>query len=129
MAKNKKKKSGSAAVAKRQALNEKLFHNMLGMEYTKGRSDGYMIAVIVMFWILHREHGFGKVRLTKVMKQVNDFCTQFIAVGPDGTNPSKEGFQGLSLQDIVDTLADECQIYIDLKTGELDVDGVEIKEV
>ena len=72
MAKNKKKTSNAAARNKAM-LQEKLFKNALGMDlqnaYNKGLGNGYGIAVLVMFWLLHTEHSFGKKRLALAGKR------------------------------------------------------------
>ena len=64
------------------------------------------------------------------MKQINNFCFDYIAIGPDGTRAcEREGFQGVSIQDIIDGLADECGIYVDKKTGVFEVKGIEFVQV
>lgn len=121
-----KNKKSSAAAIKQQALGALKFQNMLGMEYNKGRRDGYTIAVIIISWVLHKEYGFGKMRLAKLLRQVNDFCNDYIAIGSDGVRKAIDGFQGLSLQDIVDALADECDLFVNLQEGTLEIKGVQV---
>ena len=130
MGKSKTRKPRSnVAAMKKQAMQMMLYENQLGMHSNGGRSEWYMIAVIIMFWVLHREYGFGKKRLAVMVHEVNAFCRDYIAVGEDGTRRcDREGFKGLSLQDMVDALKEECDVQIDLKTGILTVPGVEKKE-
>jgi hypothetical protein len=41
-----------------------------------------------------------------------------IGYGPDGVFKSKDGeFNGVSIQDVIDVLYDECKIVVDLDTG------------
>lgn len=132
MAKNKKKTSNAAARNKAM-LQEKLFKNALGMDlqnaYNKGLGNGYGIAVLVMFWLLHTEHSFGKKRLAIFMRKINDFCLEYIGPGEDGQQQPKEGeFSGISLKDIAEQLAEECGIYIDTDTWTMEVEGLTVEK-
>ena len=65
MAKN--KKNGGAAVKNKAMLQEMLLKNAINIDmrkaFDKGTQQGYGIAVLIIFWLLHTEHGFGKKRL------------------------------------------------------------------
>lgn len=132
MAQNKKKKNRSnAAVMKQRAMHEMMFKNALGVDmqnaYNKGLNNGYGIAVLIMFWLMHTEHGFGKKRLAVLMRKINDFCLEMLAPGPDGPQKPKSGeFEGISLKDIADQLAEECGIFIDTDTWVMEVNNIEI---
>lgn len=135
MAQNKKKKTRSnAAVMKQRAMHEMMFKNALGVDmqnaYNKGLSNGYGIAVLIMFWLMHTEHGFGKKRLAKFMRVINDFCIEMLGPGPDGQQkPTAGEFNGISLKDIADQLADECGIFIDTDTWVMEVMDIEVVRV
>ena len=89
---------------------------------------GYGLAVMIMFWLLHTEHGYGKKRLAVFMRQINDFCMDYIRVSEDGTEPAGEGeFCGVSLRDIAEGLAAETGIYINTDTWRMEVPGLEIR--
>ncbi|MBP3342283.1 MAG: hypothetical protein J6K99_07135 [Peptococcaceae bacterium] len=132
MAKRKQRKPRSNAAAyKKMAMEKTLIDNALHAEYVRmfnqGLSNGYGTAVLVMFWLLHTEHGFGKKRLAVFMRKINDFCLEMLGPGPDGQQKPKENeFSGISLQDIADQLAEECGVYIDTKTWLMEVDGIEV---
>ena len=135
MAKSKTRKPRSnAAVYKKLAMEEKVFKNALYSDlttaYNKGMNNGYGVAVLVMFWLLHTEHGFGKKRLALLMRKINDFCIEMLGPGPDGQQKPKEGgFSGISLKDIADQLAEECGVYINPETWVMEVDGIEVVRV
>jgi len=131
MAKNKPRKPRSNAAARNKAA---LVNTMINVDmaraYTKGMNNGYGVAVLVMLWLLHEKHGFGKKRLAVFMRAINDFCLENIAPGPDGTAKPKEGeFSGISLKDIADTLAEECGVFIDTETWMMEVKGVEVRRI
>ena len=122
MGKNKKKKGGSSSTA--AAMNNKLklqnmlANNMLGNEYLRGRRHGWALAIIFMSWILRREYRFGQKRLMRLLADLNEFSLEDFAYGPDGKFTAEEGkFQGLSVQDVIDQLDEECKIMVDLDSG------------
>lgn len=130
MAKN--KKNSGAAVKNKAMLQEMLLKNAINIDmrkaFDKGTQQGYGIAVLIIFWLLHTEHGFGKKRLAVFMRQINDFCMDYIRPGEDGTEPAKEGeFGGVSLKDIADKLAEETGVFIDVETWQMEVPGLEIR--
>ena len=129
--KKERKPRSNAALYKKQALERTLFQNALQCDmanaFNSGLSNGYGTAVLVMFWLLHTEHGFGKKRITLLMRKINDFCIEMLGPGPDGQQKAKEGeFEGISLKDIADSLAEECGVFIDTETWEMEVPGIEI---
>jgi len=132
MAKSKTRAPRSkAALYKKQALEEKMFKNALYSDlttaYNKGMNAGYGTAVLVMFWLLHREHGFGKKRLALLMRKINDFCIEMLGPGPDGQQKPKDGeFSGISLKDIADQLAEECGVYINTDTWMMEFENIEV---
>ena len=132
MGKNKQRKPRSNAAAyKKMAMEKAMVNNALHAEYTKmfnqGLSAGYGTAVLVMFWLLHTEHGFGKKRLAVFMRKISDFCIEMLGPGPDGQQKPKEGeFAGISLQDIADQLAEECGVYIDTDTWMMEFENIEV---
>ena len=132
MTKNKTRKPRSnAAVYKKMAMEKTLVNNAISIEmakaFNKGLSCGYGTAVLIMFWLLHTEHGFGKKRLAVFMQKINDFCIEMLDPGPDGQQKPKDGeFAGISLRDIADQLAKECGVYINPETWVMEVDGIEV---
>lgn len=132
MAQNKKRNPRSnAAMYKKMAMEKAMVNNALNAElakaYNQGMSNGYGIAVLIMFWLLHTEHGFGKKRLAIFMRKINDFCIEMLGPGPDGQQKPKSGeFAGISLKDIADSLAEECGVYIDTETWVMEVEGIEV---
>ena len=132
MAQNKKRNPRSnAASYKKQAMERALIENALRADmanaFNRGLSSGYGTAVLVMFWLLHTDHGFGKKRLAVFMRKINDFCVEMLGPGPDGQQKPKTGeFAGISLKDIADSLADECGVYIDTETWVMEVEGIKV---
>ena len=132
MAQNKKRNPRSNAAAfKKQAMERALVENALRADmanaFNRGLSSGYGTAVLVMFWLLHTDHGFGKKRLAVFMRKINDFCTEMLGPGPDGQQKPKTGeFSGISLKDIADSLAEECGVYIDTETWVMEVEGSKV---
>ena len=132
MAQNKKRNPRSNAAAfKKQAMERALVENALRADmanaFNRGLSSGYGTAVLVMFWLLHTDHGFGKKRLAVFMRKINDFCTEMLGPGPDGQQKPESGeFAGISLKDIADSLAEECGVYIDTETWVMEVEGIEV---
>lgn len=132
MAANKKRAPRSNAAAyKKMALEKTMINNALNAELLKahmqGTNDGYGTAALILFWLLHTDYGFGKKRLAILMRKVNDFCIDILGPGPDGQQKPKEGeFAGISLDDIAQSLKEECGICIDTKTWTMEIDGIEI---
>ena len=132
MAQNKKRNPRSNAAAfKKQAMERALIENALRADmanaFNRGLSSGYGTAVLVMFWLLHTDHGFGKKRLAMFMRKINDFCIEMLGPGPDGQQKPKTGeFAGISLKDIADSLAEECGVYIDTETWVMEVEGIKV---
>lgn len=132
MAKNKSRAPRSNVAAyKKMALEKALVNHALNAElskaYVQGLNDGYGTAALILFWLLHTDYGFGKKRLALLMRKVNDFCIDVLGPGPDGQQKPKEGeFNGISLDDIAQSLKEECGIFIDTKTWMMEIDGIEI---
>lgn len=131
MAKSKRAPRSNAAVYKKMALEKTMINNALNAELLKahiqGTNDGYGTAALILFWLLHTDYGFGKKRLALLMRKVNDFCIDILGPGPDGQQKPKEGeFAGISLDDIAQSLKEECGIHIDTKTWMMEIDGIEI---
>lgn len=127
-----KGKGGGAAVRNKAMLQELQFKGEIRRVQKKafddGMQHGYGLAVMIMFWLLHTEHGYGKKRLAVFMRQINDFCMDYIRVSEDGTEPAGEGeFCGVSLRDIAEGLAAETGIYINTDTWRMEVPGLEIR--
>ena len=132
MAQNKKRNPRSNAAAfKKQAMERALVENALRADmanaFNRGLSSGYGTAVLVMFWLLHTEHGFGKKRLAVFMRKINDFCVEMLGPGPDGQQKPKAGeFAGISLKDIADQLEEECGVYINTDTWTMEFENIEV---
>lgn len=132
MAKSKTRKPRSnAAAMKKLAMEEKMFKNALYSDlttaYNKGMNAGFGTAVLVMFWLLHTDYGFGKKRLAVMIRKINNFCTEMLGPGPDGQQKPKDGeFSGISLKEIADQLEEECGVYINTKTWTIEFDNIEI---
>ena len=110
-----------------RALVENALRADMANAFNRGLSSGYGTAVLVMFWLLHTDHGFGKKRLAVFMRKINDFCVEMLGPGPDGQQKPKTGeFAGISLKDIADSLAEECGVYIDPETWVMEVEGIEV---
>jgi hypothetical protein len=97
------------ALAKKQALNEKLFAVSLKREldkaYEDGNRDGFYNCMTVMLWELRNVYGFGEQRLTKIVKKVIDL----------GDSVDK----GLvSVDDIKEQLQAECGILLDWRKAQ-----------
>lgn len=127
-----KGKGGGAAMRNKAMLQELQFKGEIRRVQKKafddGMQHGYGLAVMIMFWLLHTEHGYGKKRLAVFMRQINDFCMDYIRVSEDGTEPAGEGeFCGVSLRDIAEGLAAETGIYINTDTWRMEVPGLEIR--
>ncbi len=132
MAKNENKNKGNAATRNKTMLQALQFESdirrMQKRAFDDGMEHGYGLAVMIMLWLLHTEHGFGKKRLAVFMCEINDFCMDYIRVGADGTEPAGEGeFCGVSLRDIAEGLATETGIYINTDTWQMQVPGLEIR--
>lgn len=132
MAKDKKRKPRSnAAMYKKMALERKMIDNAINADrnrvFTQGENIGYTNATIIMLWLLRREYGFGKGRLTKFLHQITTFCEEYVLPAqskqPEGT------YQGITLEDMAEVLKDECDIHIDWKHGLIDIDGIQVVEV
>ena len=122
MAKNKKKRGGgnstAAAMNNKLKLQNALANNMIGANYSKGRTEGWGLAILFMSWTLRKRYGFGQKRLLRLLEDLNDFALDVIGYGPNGVFKSKDGeFNGVSIQDVIDVLYDECKIVVDLDTG------------
>lgn len=132
MAQNKKRNPRSNAAAyKKQAMERALVENALRADmanaFNSGLVNGYGISVLITFWLLHTDHGFGKKRLSILMRKINDFCIEMLGPGPDGQQKPKAGeFAGISLKDIADQLAEECGVYINTETWVMEVEGIEV---
>ena len=135
MGKSKTRKPRSNAAAyKRMALEEKMLKNAyysdLTKVYNEGMNKGYGAAILVMFWLLHTEHGFGTKRLALLLRKATDFCNEVLGPGPDGNLKTKEGeFDGISMKDIADQLAEECGVHIDTEKWLMQFDNIEIRKI
>ena len=132
MAKSKKRKPRSnAAMYKKMELERKMFNSAINADrnrvYDHGLNMGYTNATIIMLWLLRREYGFGKARLTKFLHQITTFCEEYVLPAqskqPEGT------YQGITLEDMAEVLKDECDIHIDWEHGLIDIDGIKVVEV
>ena len=132
MAKSKTRKPRSNAAAyKKMEMEKALVNNALYAEMAKnfnqGMNNGYGVAGLVMFWLLHTDYGYGKKRLAVMMRKINDFCIEMLGPGPDGQQKPKDGeFSGISLKDIADQLAEECGVYINTDTWMMEFENIEV---
>lgn len=116
MAKNKKKKSSGVAERKKAAMETIKFVSMIEADKRRAFDQGMMYAAVIVLWMMHREYGFGKKRLIRILNQISQYSTEYIA--PAYSNDIAEGeFAGLSAEDMCQALEEECEIYIDLKKG------------
>ena len=132
MAKSKKRKPRSnAAMYKKMELERKMFNSAINADrnrvYDHGLNMGYTNATIIMLWLLRREYGFGKARLTKFLHQITTFCEEYVLPGQSKQPEGK--YQGITLEDMAEVLKDECDIHIDWEHGLIDIDGIKVVEV
>ena len=129
MAKSKPKKNAGAVVArKREMVQEKAVLSAIQADryhaFQYGENIGYTNAVIIFFWLLHTEHGYGEKRLKNLLAQHLDFCNEYIMP----TAGHKKGeFQGVTLDDMCQALKDECDIDIDWRKGIANIEQLDIK--
>ena len=115
-----------AALYKKQAMEEKLFRNALGIDrhnvFMQGENIGYTNATVIMLWLLHTEYGFGKKRLAKFLRQITDFCGEYVL--PSQEKQPEGEYQGITLEDMAEALKDECDIHIDWQRGLIDIENI-----
>lgn len=127
MAKSKNRAPRSkAALYKKQAMEEKKMLGAINAErryvYLKGLNMGYSEATVIMLWLLRTEYGFGKKRLAKFMRQITDFCGEYVLPSQE---KQKEGeYQGITLEDMAEALKDECDIHFDLENGMVNIENI-----
>ena len=131
MAKSKTRKPRSnAAMYKKMALERKMLNNAINADrsrvFMQGENIGYTNATVIMLWLLHTEYGFGKKRLAKFLRQITDFCGEYVL--PSQEKQPEGEYQGITLEDMAEALKDECDIHIDWERGLIDIDGIQIVE-
>lgn len=131
MAKSKTRKPRSnAAMYKKMALERKMLNNAINADrsrvFMQGENIGYTNATIIMLWLLRREYGFGKVRLTKFLHQITTFCESYVL--PAQSKQPEGKYKGITLEDMAEALKEECDIHIDWERGLIDIDGIQIVE-
>lgn len=127
MAKSKKRKPRSnAAMYKKMALERKMLNNAINADrsrvFMQGENIGYTNATIIILWLLRREYGFGKVRLTKFLHQITTFCGEYVL--PAQSKQPEGEYQGITLEDMAEALKEECDIHIDWQRGLIDIDNI-----
>lgn len=114
--KSKKKNAGSVVANRKADMEARRIAGMINADMRKEFDRGLMTATVVVLWMMHREYGFGKVRLYRIIRQIVKYNTEYIAPAYD--EKREEGsFEGLSLEQMCEALAEECDIYIDVKKG------------
>ena len=116
MASNKKKnkKAGNIAERRKAKMEAMKFAGMVHSDLNKAHDIGMMKAAVIIMWMMHREHGFGRQRLIRMMNMIHQYCQDYIIpISEHGENE----FAGVSVEDMCEALADECGIYIDIKKG------------
>lgn len=88
----------------RQITKEMAKSDLRSME-----SAAFTNATVVMFWLLHDKYGFGKKRLGQFAEEIYNFCNGYVA----------EGY--LSVEDMAQTLDEECGIHFELTSGAFEV--------
>lgn len=78
--------------------------------YYHGENSGFTRATVCVLYVLHDKFGWGTVRLVRVLDFIVDFCKSYVAGGY------------VSVEDMAQVLADECDIKIDIQTGLIDVE-------
>ena len=132
MAKSKTRKPRSnAAMYKKMAMERAMVDNAVnaGMikQFNQGLNAGYGTALLIVFWLLHTQHGFGKKRLALLTRKIEDFCVEMLGPGPDGQQKPKDGeFCGIGLKDIADALSEECGVHINPETWTIEFDNIEV---
>jgi len=118
MAKQKKKSknAGATAAFKKADLEARKTLGIINANMRKEFDRGLMTATVVVLWMMHREYGFGQTRLYRIIKQIVQYNTEYIAPAYD---PKREegAFEGLSLEEMCKALAEECSIYINVEKG------------
>ena len=118
MAKNKKKKNnaGSTAAYRKADMEARKTLGIINANMRKEFYRGLMTATVVVLWMMHREYGFGQTRLYRIIKQIVQYNTEYIAPAYD--QKREEGtFEGLTLDQMCEALAEECSIYINVEKG------------
>lgn len=128
MAKNKPRKSRSnAATYKKMAMQEKMIESVISADryraFKQGEDVGFANATAVMLWLLHREYGYGAKRLMVFLHNISDFCNNYVIQSQE-KQPDNE-YQGISIDDICQTLFEETGIKVDPNTGTIEGPGVE----
>lgn len=127
MAKNKTRKPRSnAAMYKKMALERKMLNNAINADrsrvFMQGENIGYTNATIIMLWLLRREYGFGKVRLTKFLHQITTFCEAYVL--PSQEKQPEGKYKGITLEDMAEALKEECDIHIDWQRGLIEIENI-----
>lgn len=112
---SKKRKNGAVVEQKRKELETMKFLGIIEADKRRAFDQGMMHAAVIMLWMMHREHGFGKTRLIRILNQIAQYSAEYVA---PAYNDVPEGeFSGLSVEDMCQALEDECEIYINLRKG------------
>ena len=114
--KKKSKNAGSTAAFKKADMEARKTLGVINANMRKEFNRGLMTATVVVLWMMHREYGFGQTRLYRIIKQIVKYNTEYIAPAYD---PKREegAFEGLSLEEMCNALAEECSIYINVEKG------------
>lgn len=112
----KKKNAGSTAAYRKADMEARKWAGIINADRRKEFDRGLMTATVVVLWMMHREYGFGQTRLYRIIKQIVQYNTNYIAPAYD---PKREEgtFEGLSLEEMCKALAEECSIYINVEKG------------
>lgn len=118
MAKNKKKKNnaGSTAAYRKADMEARKTLGIINANMRKEFDRGLMTATVVVLWMMHREYGFGQTRLYRIIKQIVQYNTEYIAPAYDQKREERT-FEGLTLDQMCEALAEECSIYINVEKG------------
>ena len=130
MAKSKKGKGGGfAAMQKKQDLKLRLMAGEANARMREAYVRGYSHAMIMALWSLHETEGFGKMRMQRAFKRMQNYLQEYkVGLNYEFDSEGNE-YKGIQLEDVAECLMNEYDIIIDPKTGRYKMNEVpELRE-